>query len=259
MNTDGTGITPISNTRGDDLYPSWSPDGKRIASVSRRDGNLEIYVMDADGSGQTRLTDSPEGEFYPRWSPGGTRIIFSRLIKPGLHDIYVMNVDGSGVTCLTDTPDVDEEYPDFSPDGQKIVFSRFGGGTAGIYTMDADGSNVRLLKAGPLHFPRWSRDGKYIAFDGEPGGCGFEIYIMKADGTDMRQVTQHPGGCGGYNKSPSWSPDGRQLVYYSTDRFGPGGFDIFVINVDGSGETALTRGVTELNAGGRSPDWSPVP
>lgn len=259
MNTDGTGITAISNSRGDDMYPSWSPDGKRIAFVSRRDGNLEIYVMDADGSNQTRLTNTPEGEFRPRWSPDGTRIIFSRMIKPGLHDLFVMNVDGSEVTRLTDTPDADEEYPDFSPDGQKIVFSRFGSGTPGIYVVDADGSNVRLLQAGPLHFPRWSPDGKFIAFDGEPAGCKFEIYVMKADGTDMRQVTEHPKGCGGMNKTPSWSPDGKRLVYYSTDRFGPGGFDIFVIQVDGTGETALTHGATDLYAGGRDPDWSPVP
>lgn len=259
MNTDGTGITAISNSPGDDMYPSWSPDGKRIAFVSRRDGNLEIYVMNADGSDQTRLTNTPEWEFNPRWSPDGTRIIFSRMIKPGLHDLFVMNVDGSEITRLTDTPDADEEYPDFSPDGQKIVFSRFGDGTGGIYIMDADGSNIRLLLAGPLHFPRWSPDGNYIAFDGEPGGCKFEIYVMKADGTDVRQVTEHPKGCGGMNKSPSWSPDGKQLVYYSDLRFEGSTFDIFVINVDGSGETALTHGITDLNAGGRDPDWSPVP
>ena len=259
MNTDGTGITPISNTRGDDSYPSWSPDGKRIAFTSHRDGNWEIYVMNADGSDQTRLTHSPETELYPRWSPDGTKIIFSRFIKPGLADIFVMDVDGSDVTRLTDTPNSSEEYPDWSPDGKTIAFSRFGGGTAGIYLMDADGSHVRLIQAGPLHFPRWSRDGKYIAFDGQPAGCKFEIYVMKADGTEMRQVTEHPLSCAGSNKSPSWSPDGKQLVYYSLHRFEGSSFDIFIINVDGSGETPLTHGMTDINAGGRDPDWSPVP
>jgi Tol biopolymer transport system component len=260
MNTDGTGITAISNSRGDDMEPSWSPDGKRIAFTTMRDGNWEIYVMNADGSNQTRLTNSPEWELNPRWSPDGKKIIFSRVIKPGLLDIFVMNADGSGVTNLTNTPDISEDYPDFSPDGKQIVFSGGGGGRKyGIYVMNADGSNVRLLQAGPLHSPKWSPDGKYIAFDGEPAGCKFEVYIMKADGTGMRQVTEHPRGCGGANKAPSWSPDGKQLVYYSELRFEGSTFDIFVINVDGSGETALTHGMTKLNAGGRNPDWSWAP
>jgi len=125
--------------------------------------------------------------------------------------------------------------------------------------MNSDGSNVRLLKAGPLHFPRWSPDGKYIAFDGEPAGCNFEIYIVKADGTEMRQVTKHPLSCAGDNKYPSWSPDGKQLVYYSEHRFEGSTFDVFVINVDGTGETALTHGKTNLQHGGCSPDWSRVP
>lgn len=260
MNTDGTGITDISNSPGDDQYPSWSPDGKRIAFISHRDGNNEIYVMNADGTGQTRLTNSPEGEFDPRWSPDGTRIIFSRMMKPSIHDIFVMNADGSGVTNLTNTPDIHEAYPDFSPDGKQIVFSSFGGSRkpAGIYIMDADGSNVRLLQAGAQHFPRWSPDGKYIAFDGGYSMYEGEIFVMKADGTEMRQVTEHPRA-GAANKRPSWSPDGRQLVYYSELRFEGSTFDVFVINVDGSGETALTHGYTELNAGGTNPDWSPAP
>lgn len=259
MNTDGTGITCISNSPGNDMEPAWSPDGKKIAFRSERDGNWGIYVMNADGTGQTRLTNSPEGEFDPRWSPDGTRIIFSRMMKPGIHDIFVMNADGSGVTNLTNTPDIHEAYPDFSPDGKQIVFSSFGDGRAGIYVMDADGSNVRLLVAGAVHFPRWSPDGKYIAFDGQVEDCKFEIYVIKADGTEMWKVTEHPRGCGGNNKRPSWSPDGKQLVYYSELRFEGSTFDVFVVNVDGSGETALTRGYTELNAGGKNPDWSRAP
>lgn len=258
MNTDGTGITNISNIRGDDRDPAWSPDGKRIVFTSERDGNAEVYIMNKDGSNQTRLTDSPENEHFPRWSPDGQKIAFSRTID-NANDLYVINVDGTGLTRLTDTPKTTEDYPDWSPDGKSILYSAFGVVEAGIYVMNADGSDARLLIGGPLHYPRWSPDGKYIAFDGEPGISNFEIFIINADGSGMRQVTSHPQGPGGYNKCPSWSPDGRRLVYFSTDRNAEPGPDIFVINVDGSGETALTQGPTDLNHGGFYPDWSPVP
>lgn len=258
MNTDGSGITNISNTRGDDRDPAWSPDGQRIAFTSERDGNAEVYIMHKDGSNQTRLTYSPENEHFPRWSPDGTKIVFSRTIN-NANDIFVINVDGSGLIRLTNTSTTTEDYPDWSPDGKSILYSAFGEVQGGIYVMDADGSNARLLMGGPLHYPRWSPDGRYIAFDGTLGMSQFEIFIMNADGSGMRQVTVHPKGAGGYNKCPSWSPDGKRLVYFSTDRSDMPGPDIFITNVDGSGETKLTQGPTDLNYGGFYPDWSPVP
>ena len=258
MNTDGTGITPISNNTADDRAPAWSPDGTRIAFESDRDGNSEIYIMNADGSGQTRLTNNPGNDLYPNWSPDGLKIAFTTY-SDNNDDLYVINVDGGGLTRLTDTPDRDENYPDWSPDGRLILLSSFGGGESGIFVMDADGTDLRLLMSGPLHYPKWSPDGENIAFDGEPGGNKFEVYVMKADGSDMRQVTTS-ASTGGYNKSPAWSPDGSQIVYSSQGRqSGESGVDIYVINVDGSGETALTHGTTETNHGGFYPDWSPVP
>ena len=259
MNPDGTGITPVTNSRGDDRDPAWSPDGQRIAFTSDRDGNSEVYLMNADGSAQTRLTNSPEDKFYPNWSPDGLRIIFSNSTDAG-NDLFIINVDGSGLNRLTDTPGRNERYPEWSPDGKSILFSSFGDGTAGIYLMDADGTNIRLLMGGPLHFPTWSPDGKQIAFDGEPGGNKFEVYVMKADGSEMRQVTNHPSGSGAYNKHPAWSPDGKKIAFSSLNRIsGENGENIYVINVDGSAETALTHGVTEINHGGFYPDWSPLP
>lgn len=259
MNTDGSGITSLSNSRGDDRDPTWSPDGKYIVFTSERDGNTEIYVMNADGSGQTRVTYSPENEHHPQWSPDGERIVFSMMQDDNSGDLFVINTDGSGLTRLTETAKINENYPDWSPNGKLILFSSFGGDTAGIFVMNADGTNQELIMAGPLHYPKWSPDGMYIAFDGEPGGNKFEIYVMKSDGTGMHQVTEHPGGNGEYNKCPSWSPDGKSLVYFSTNRNPEPGSDIFTINIDGSAETALTHGKTELNHGGFYPDWSPVP
>lgn len=258
MNEDGSGVAAISNSRGDDRDPAWSPDGKRIAFTSERDGNSEVYMMTADGAHQTRLTNSSEKEHHPRWSPDGKKIIFSRTLEDNTSDLFIINVDSGDITRLTNTAEINESYPDWSPDGKEIVFSGFGGDQSGIFAMNVDGTNVHLIMAGPLHYPKWSPDGKYIAFDGEPAGCKFEIYVMKADGSGMYQVTKHPGGCGSYNKCPSWSPDGKKLVYYSTDRNPVPGSDIYLINIDGSGETALTHGKTDLHNGGFYPSWSPV-
>ena len=88
---------------GFDRSPAWSPDGKRLAFESLRDGNHEIYVMNADGSDQTNLTKNPASDRSPAWSLDGKRIAFDSD-RDGDDEIYVMNADGSDVTRLTDNP-----------------------------------------------------------------------------------------------------------------------------------------------------------
>ena len=259
MRPDGSGITSISNQRGDDDDPAWSPDGSQIAFTAERDGNREIYIMNADGTDPQRLTDHPASDSSPGWSPDGKRIVFIST-RDNNQEIYSMRADGGDQTRLTDLPS-QENYPAWSPDGKTILFSSFGEGNAGIYAMDADGSNFRVLMGGPLHNPVWSPDGTWIALDGEPHGCNFEVFVMRADGSEMRQVTHHPEGCGSYNKHPAWSPDGKQLIYSSSDRDPnlPGSL-LMKIQLDGSSETALTRiRVEKTYNSPHYPCWSPIP
>ena len=107
VDADGKNLRKLDPNNKGGWYPSWSPDGKRIAFVSTRDGwgNSNIYVMDADGSNQQRLTDGPNGDRYPSWSPDGQRIAFAS-IRDGnvMPEIYVMNADGSNQRRLTRTP-----------------------------------------------------------------------------------------------------------------------------------------------------------
>jgi len=102
MNADGSEPKYLADT-GYDSYPVFSPDSTQIVFTSARDGNGEIYVMNADGSGQTRLTNNPADACRPVWSPDGTRIAFSSD-RDGNWEIYIMNADGSRVTRLTDNP-----------------------------------------------------------------------------------------------------------------------------------------------------------
>lgn len=110
MNPDGSDQTRLTVSPGEDAHPSVSPDGSKIAFHSRRDGPLNIYVMDADGSNVTAVTDTAADthEFFPVWSPDGDRIAFTgNTINTGQFDVYVMDADGSDITQVTDSPGFD--------------------------------------------------------------------------------------------------------------------------------------------------------
>ena len=105
MDADGKNPRRLTDNPARDCYPSWSPDGQRIAFTSRRDGNDEIYVMDADGKNPRRLTDNPVWKDYaPSWSPDGQRIAFTSSRRGGNDEIYVMDADGSNQRNLTNNP-----------------------------------------------------------------------------------------------------------------------------------------------------------
>lgn len=96
--------TNLTNNPAYDQTPAWSPDGRRLAFVSDRSGDLEIYLMNGDGSALTRLTNSPGYDADPAWSPDGSQIVFVSQ-RDGHFEIYLMNADGSDQTRLTNNPD----------------------------------------------------------------------------------------------------------------------------------------------------------
>lgn len=215
MNADGSGQTRLTHAPGNDPDPiNWSPDGSRIAFVSTRDGHSEIYVINVDGSGQANLTNAPGSDFSQTWSPDGSRIAFVSD-RDGDYEIYVMNADGSGQTNITSAPGLDIA-PKWSPDGSRIVFESDRNGISEIYVMNADGSGQKNLTTALSDGsnapgetdadPTWSPDSSRIAFwserDGNQDIYNQDVYVMKADGSERRRLTDDPAG----DNSPRWQP-----------------------------------------------------
>jgi len=209
MDVNGTNAVELTHS-STDFAPVWSPDGNKIAFVSVRDGNLEIYVMNADGSNQINLTNNPASDGSqgagPCWSPDGGKIAFASNRGGSGFEIYVMAANGSNPVPLTNRPG-DDTDPDWSPDGTKIVFTNYLGPSQDIYVMNADGSNSVRLTNGPLpgrNFePAWSPDGTKIVFtstrDGAPV-ANYEVYVMNTDGSNQTNLTNDPR----HDSRPDW-------------------------------------------------------
>ena len=213
----------------------------RIVFTSMRDGNPEIYVMDADGGNQERLTNHPASDAAPDWSPDGTRIAFASW-SDGNGDIYVMDADGKNVIRLTEGRGRKGD-PDWSPDEGKIVFD-VDDRVDHIAVMDADGRNRKKLEDQAL-YPSWSPDGGTIAFLSSRDG-GNELYVIGADGQGRNRVTQDLAD----KWNPSFSPDGRRIAYAAKHE---GFYHIYVVGADGRNRVKLTH-IKKHHA---NPTWSP--
>jgi len=232
--------------RPDVRSPVWSPDGRRIAFVSRRDGKA-LYVMNADGSG-LRIVARVDRLTTPAWSPDGREIAYGR------NGVYVMNADGSGQRTLARSGNA----PAWSPDGRRIAFVI----TTKLYVANADGTGHRTLTrlrgfGGVVVALAWSPDGRKLLFLAEHMSaprCGYcdRLWVLNADGSGLRDLTQGiSGGFGTPASDPVWSPDGRMIAFVRLNtRHG-----VYVINADGSAVRNLTpkpRGAVYA-----APAWSP--
>lgn len=236
---DRQGIRRITDGPGNDMKPAWSPDGTRIAFYSDRDGNTEIYVVDADGANLRRLTTSPGHDENPAWSPDGRRIAFDSD-RGGTLNLWVMNSDGSGQRQLTSYRVGKAAIPAWSPDGRWIAFTSNALLGWRVSLIDSQGQQERVLASenGDCR-PAWSPDGRSIVFVSVRSDGKGDIWAVDPEGRNLRRLTTDPTL---YDYHPAWSPDGQRIVFAA----GPDkqSYKLFVMDADGSSRRQLTFGTT---------------
>lgn len=234
----------------DKQRPAATTPRAKIAFASDRDGNFEIYTMDADGSNLSRLTEDLGEDRQPAWSPDGTRLAFVSS-RDGNAEIYVMNADGSSPTRLT-TNDASDLAPTWSPDGASIVFVSNRTGNDDIFRLNAtDGSGVTNLTndVDDDFSPAFAPDGQTIVFASNRAGGQYEIYRMDAAGFNVVRLTNNDRN--DYNPSIS---AGR--ITFQSDR--ADNDEIFSMNLDGSNQVNITNDAGFDNEPARSSDGSRI-
>lgn len=268
---------PQSLTGIEDFDPAWSPDGSRVAFVSRRNGNVpdnvlqidrEIFIMNRDGSSQQRLTANFGAEAEPAFSPDGTEIVYvgtpDQLNVPG---IYKINAAGGAPTLLIESDDVcfnpefgkgknnarkiagpsypgqfGFETPNYRPDNSKIVFG-YGGD---VYTMNTDGTGCQLFYDAQNFAaePRYSPDGEKIAlvdrmeeYDPNTGNTTYTEFLKILDAETA--AVENSFFPAEFYSTPVWSPDGTKIAFFAGEAIFYGSVRIETINADGTNQTPV--------------------
>lgn len=226
IRTDGSGranLTANSQTR--DRFPTWSPDGRRLAFLRDSD----IWAMNVDGANPINLTSASPGlDWQPAWSPDGQWIAFSSN-REGNYDIWIMRPDGSNLRNLTRDSILNEEAPAWVPNSSTIVYAAAHGADRRVYDIrriNADGSNRQfILSNGKYNYdPAPSADS--ILFTSTTDNDE-DVWMMQADGSNVRNLTSTIYA----DNEAAWSPDGRQIAFAS---YRDGDSHIWFMNVDGT-------------------------
>jgi len=231
------------------LTPRFNPTNQMVTYMSYFRNMPRVYLLDIETGTQEVVGNFPGMTFAPRFSPDGKKIVMS-FAQDGNSDIYTMDVETRVVERITNHSSIDTS-PSFSPDGKFIAFNSDRSGLQQIYVMRSDGSGVKRITFGNGIYgtPVWSPRGDLIAFTKMRKGR-FYIGVMRTDGSGERLLTENY-----YQEAPSWSPNGRVLVFYRETKAGLKGegfsAKLWSIDITGYNERQLQ---TKTDAS--DPSWS---
>ena len=231
------------------LTPRFSPTLQEITYLSYRGNTPRVYIFNIDTGRQELLGDFPGMTFAPRFSPDGQSVIMS-MSQNGNTNIHVMDLRTRQSRQLTRSGAIDTS-PSFAPDGSQIVFNSDRGGSQQLYVMDKDGRDVHRISFGKGRYatPVWSPRGDLIAFTKISRGT-FYIGVMRPDGTGERLLAQDY-----LVEGPTWSPNGRVLIYFRQSKNGEKVTEprLYSVDLTGYNEREIITPV-----GASDPAWSPL-
>jgi TolB protein len=221
-----------------DFNPKFSPDGSKIAFLSERDGNREVYVMNSDGSDPINLTNNAErwdGNDID-WTPDGKSILYSSSDFGSTNsEIYLVDLQTKKKIQLTKNPASDYAAC-VSPNGKRIAFVSNRDGNNEIYVMEINGDNIeRITYSWSIEEGvDWSPDGESLLFQSDRDDISFELYTIHLKSKEINRITTSPNE----DKMGQWSPNGAQIVYVSSENGFKG---ISIVDRNGTSKRKLTN------------------
>ena len=246
MDQDGENHRFLTDGRNLVLTPRFSPNMQKITYLEYVGNSPRVYMLDLDTNRRQVLGNFPGMTFAPVFSPDSSKVLLS-YANHGSTNIYEMDIKTRKTRQITYGSGAISTSPSYSPDGSKIVFNSDRGGNQQLYVMNADGSDVQRISFGKGRYatPVWSPRGDYIAFTKMANGA-FYIGVMYPDGSGERLLAD-----GYLVEGPTWSPNGRVLMYFRQDRGSP--VRLYSIDLTGYNERRI---VTPAEAS--DPAWSPL-
>lgn len=246
------GCTAVKNV-ANDSQSSNQPDRsaetqQKLLFVSNQDGDREVYSVDSDGKNLVQLTENHSDDYDASWSPSGDKILFTSNREKGNTEVYLMNADGTEQVNISQSNGFDGRAR-WSPDGRSIVFNSDRNGTDLLFIYSLRNKTLTPLQVDGVFSAAeavWSPDGEWIAFQGYNQFSKSDIWLIRADGSQSRQLTNDPKS---EDSRVSWSPDGRKLAYHSRrDHL----YNIYIYDLDINKETQITQ----LRTSDIEPKWS---
>ncbi len=233
MDQDGANLRLLSQGQDLVLTPRFHPLSQEITYTTYRDGQPRVVLLNILSGQEQAVGDFPNMSFAPRFGPQGDRLLMS-LQEGSNSNIFELDLRTRRSTQLTQAAAIDTA-PCFSPDGRAIVFESDRDGKQQLYVMNSDGSGQKRISFGEGSYstPVWSPRGDLIAFTKQVRG-GFAIGVVRPDGSGERILTE-----GFHNEGPTWSPNGRVILFFRDSQGPNGGPKLYSIDLTGYNERML--------------------